>query len=472
MKEFFWSRAKIQKGIDSDATQKKVTQMNELENGQDHLATLKNLLARQRLVRDLVHRQDMQRHELVESLVQKQNLVELQRLLEKLESQAIVRLLEALSTDDRQIIWQLVQEERKEEILLVIPDAIRVELVSEPKHQSQSMVIRVFDLHEGRLRQIPIYTREDLAQAKPIWVDLVTPEDEQLIWAREIFGVNLPNPKELTDLETSARFYEEENGEVHLHSGFLLDREDESRNVAVAFILNKDTLFSVRSEELPVFRLQSLRARAQAGYVSEAKDVLLDLYAADVEYSANALEDEYAKLEAVGRQVFRFHMTNEEAAKILTAISVEEDLNGRIRRNVLDTRNALSFLMRRKFLSSAQHEDVREILRDIESLDGHTTFLFNKINFQMDATVGFLNVNQNKDIKRLTVIGVVLMPINVLAGIGGMSEFSMMTQGIPWPIAYSSFIIGMIAIGILTYAGLRHLENLRIRNHHVGSHRI
>jgi magnesium transporter len=438
--------------------------MSDLENTQDLRAKVKGMIERHKLVEDLVHRQDMQRHDLVESVLHQNNLSELRRLVDKLDSETVARLLESLSADERQVVWQLVNEERKEEVLLVVSDSVRVDFVSEPKLQSQSMVIRVFDLYEGRLRQIPIYSRDDLAQAKPIWVDLVTPEDEQLAWAREIFGVNLPNPKELTDLESSARFYEEESGEVHLHSAFLLDREDESRNVAVAFILNNETLFSVRSEELPVFRLQRLRARAQAGYVSEAKDVLLDLYAADVEYSANALEDEYVRLEEVGRQVFRSHMTNEQAAKILTAISIEEDLNGRIRRNVLDTRNALSFLMRRKFLSIPQHEDVREILRDIESLDGHTTFLFNKINFQMDATVGFLNVNQNKDLKRLTVISVVIMPINVLAGIGGMSEFSMMTAGISWPIAYGSFIVGMIAIGLLTYAGLLNMENRRIRN--------
>ncbi|MCX7189619.1 MAG: magnesium transporter CorA [Methylotenera sp.] len=439
--------------------------MSDLESIQDYRNKVTDMIERHKLVEDLVRRQDMQRHDLVEGMVHQNNLSELRRLLDKLDTSAIANILETLSTEDCLLIWPLVSEERKEEILLVVADSVRVELVSEPKPVSQSMVIRVFDLHEGRLRQIPIYNREDLAQAKPIWVDLVTPEDEQLAWAREIFGVNLPNPKELTDLETSARFYEEENGEVHLHSAFLLEREDESRNVAVAFVLNKDTLFSVRSEELPVFRLQRLRARAQAGYVSEAKDVLLDLYAADVEYSANALEDEYVRLEEVGRQVFKSHMTNEQAAKILTAISVEEDLNGRIRRNVLDTRNALSFLMRRKFLSIAQHEDVREILRDIESLDGHTTFLFNKINFQMDATVGFLNVNQNKDLKRLTVISVVFMPINVLAGIGGMSEFSMMTHGVSWQIAYSIFIAGMIAIGILTYVSLRNMEDRRIKNH-------
>ncbi len=443
--------------------------MSDHEDIQDYLADVVSLLARHKLVEGLVHRQDMRRHELVEILVYKQNRVEFQRLLDQLGYQLIARILEALSVEDRQIVWHLLREERKEDIRREISDTIRTEFVVENKPRSRSMQIRVFDLYEGRLRQIPIETKEDLAHVKPIWIDLVMPEDEHLAWARDIFGVDLPNPSELTDLETSARFYVEDNGEVHLHSDFLLDRKDESRNVPVAFILNKDTLFSVRSKELPVFRLQRLRARAEFGYVSEAKDVLLDLFAAEVEYSANALEDVYTELEEVGRQVFRSHMTDDEAAKILAAIAEEEDLNGRIRRNVLDTRRALSFLMRGKFLSETQHNDVREILRDIESLDGHTAFLFNKINFQMDATVGFINVNQNKDIKRLTIISVVFMPLNVLAGIGGMSEFTMMTAGVPWTIAYGSFSVALITIGWLTFAGLRFLEKRKIKNNSIAN---
>jgi magnesium transporter len=443
--------------------------MSDHEDIQDYLADVVSLLARHKLVEGLVHRQDMRRHELVETLVYKQNRVEFQRLLDQLGYQLIARILEALSVEDRQIVWHLLREERKEDIRREISDTIRTEFVVENKPRSRSMQIRVFDLYEGRLRQIPIETKEDLAHVKPIWIDLVMPEDEHLAWARDIFGVDLPNPSELTDLETSARFYVEDNGEVHLHSDFLLDRKDESRNVPVAFILNKDTLFSVRSKELPVFRLQRLRARAEFGYVSEAKDVLLDLFAAEVEYSANALEDVYTELEEVGRQVFRSHMTDDEAAKILAAIAEEEDLNGRIRRNVLDTRRALSFLMRGKFLSETQHNDVREILRDIESLDGHTAFLFNKINFQMDATVGFINVNQNKDIKRLTIISVVFIPLNVLAGIGGMSEFTMMTAGVPWTIAYGSFSVALITIGWLTFAGLRFLENRKIKNNSIAN---
>lgn len=55
--------------------------------------------------------------------------------------------------------------------------------------------------------------------------------------------------------------------------------------------------------------------------------------------------------------------------------------------------------MRGRLLDSDQFEEARQILRDIESLDGHTSFLFEKINFLMDATVGFININQNKIIK-------------------------------------------------------------------------
>jgi magnesium transporter len=158
-------------------------------------------------------------------------------------------------------------------------------------------MVNAFELQNGRLRQIQIDSKEDLAATAPIWVDLLAPSKEERRWIEDIFGLELPDADDLTDIEESARFYIEDNGDVHMHSDFLLDKEDESRNVAVAFVLHNNILFSMRDEELPVFRLQRLRARIQPGYVTDGKDVLLDLYDADVEYSADALEDIYAELE-------------------------------------------------------------------------------------------------------------------------------------------------------------------------------
>lgn len=434
------------------------------ENQNDALLQLhrvKELLGKQKLVEGLLHRQDMPRHDLVESLVHKQNLVELQGLLSQLSSATLAFVLEALSQEEMQAAWKLVPRARKEQVLLAVAEPVRLQLLATDRPAGHEMTIRIFELHEGVLRQAPSYPWEGGERSVPIWVDLLAPEAEHLAWIRDTYGISLPDPKELTDIENSARFYIGEHGEVHLHSAFLLDRGEDRLSVSVALVLHQGILFSVRGEELPVFRLQRLRARAEAGAVSEAKDILLDLYAADVEYSANAMENIYDRLEAAGRQVSRSSMTNAAAAFILRTVAEEEDLNGRISRNLLDTRSALSFLLRGRHLSGAQIDDVREILRDIDSLDGHTSFLFNKINFQMDATVGFLNVNQNQDLKRLTVISVVFMPMNVLAGIGGMSEFSMMTAGIPWPVAYGALTVGMALLGVMTFFGLRAFETYK-----------
>lgn len=433
------------------------------QHEQDVLRLIKSLLAQQKRVEGLVQKQEMPRRELVENLVHSQHLAKLGQVLERLDTTLIATVLADLDAEERVIVWSQIKEERGDDILEKLDDDIREALVGAQPHQSHRIMLNAFELHNGRLRQIPVDNREDLANVRPIWVDLVAPTEKVRAWVGAHFGLELPDPDQLTDLEASARFYVEDNGEVHLHSDFLLDLEEESRNVAVAFILHNDILFSVRKEELPVFRLQRLRARTQPGYVNDGKDVLLDLYAADAEYSADALEDVYADLEAAGKHVLGTRVSDEDAAMILAEIARAEDLNGRIRRNVMDTRRAVSFLTRGKFLSGNQHEDARQILRDIESLDGHTTFLFGKINFLMDATVGFININQNQRVNKLTTISVVFMPINIVAGIGGMSEFSMMTDGVPWPLSYGAFVIGMGLLGVGTYQALRLYETRKAK---------
>ncbi len=429
---------------------------------EQHLTDVQLLLARQRRVKAIIDKQDMPRHELVSDIVHRQHLVELHNLLRHLSAAEIARLIEVLPEEDRITTWQEVEESRGELVLEFLSDDLRAELLAaRPLYGALSNTVSAFELKNGRLSQVRISRREDLAQVAPIWIDIVAPSADVRAWVGNFFGIYLPDPEDVTDIEESARFYIDDNGAVHLSSNFLLSRKDETRNVPVAFILHRNTLFSVRGEELPVFRLQRLRARSQPGYVSDGKDVLLDLYGADVEYSADTLEETYAELERVGRRVLSPQVTDEEAAEILADIAKGEDLNGRVRRNVLDTRRAISFLMRGRLLSAEQHEDARQILRDIESLDGHTSFLFNKINFLMDAAVGFININQNKRVSRLTALGAVFMPLNFIASIGGMSEYTMMTEGIPWPIAYGAFVLAMVVLGVATYQGMRYFDQRR-----------
>ncbi|MYM36755.1 magnesium/cobalt transporter CorA [Duganella sp. FT50W] len=316
-------------------------------------------------------------------------------------------------------------------------------------------MINVFVLQNGRLNQVPIDTREDLEKVEPVWVDLTDPTDAERAWVRTIYGVILPGEDEVKDIEASARYYEAENGDLHLRTDFLLEEEDgPSRIVTVAFILARKILFSVHTDDLPVFRLVRMRARSRPGSIADYMDVLLDLYATDAEYSADALEGIYQQLEEVSGRVLQKEFTDQDAAAALNAIAHEEDLNGRIRRNMMDTRRAVSFLMRGRLLNSDQFEEARQILRDIESLDGHTSFLFDKINFLMDATVGFININQNKIIKIFSVASVAFLPPTLIASIYGMN-FKWLPE-LEWPLGYPFALVLMLASAIAPFLYFRH----------------
>jgi magnesium transporter len=308
-------------------------------------------------------------------------------------------------------------------------------------------MINLFVLQNGRLSQEQVEDRKELLEhVNPIWIDVIDPEEEELLWIKEAFGVLLPELDDLGDLESSARYFEADDGHMHIRTDFLLDEEETSRNVRVAFVMTKQVLFSIHDEDLPVFRLVRLRARLRPGSVSNAKDVLLDLYSTDAEYSADALEEVYENLEQAGKRVLSDDISDKDAAEVLETIAKEEDTNGRIRRNVMDTRRALSFLMRSKLLSDEQQEEARQILRDIDSLENHTAFLFDKINFLMDATVGFINLNQSKIIKIFSVVSVALMPPTLLASIWGMNFQHMpeLTETWGYPVAILSMVISAI----------------------------
>ena len=312
-------------------------------------------------------------------------------------------------------------------------------------------MINVFVLQNGRLNQVNIETRGDLEKVAPVWVDLTDPNDDERAWVKSIYGVTLPDEDEVKDIEASARYYEAENGDLHLRTDFLLE-EDEgpSRIVTVAFILARNMLFSVHTDDLPVFRLVRMRARSRPGSIADYKDVLLDLYETDAEYSADALEGIYQNLEEVSRSVLQKELTDQDAAAALNAMAQQEDLNGRIRRNMIDTRRAVSFLMRGRLLNSEQFEEARQILRDIESLDGHTAFLFDKINFLMDATVGFININQNKIIKIFSVASVAFLPPTLIASIFGMNFKSWFPE-LEWTWGYPFALALMVASAVTPF---------------------
>ena len=423
-----------------------------------YLEPVRELLKKQKLVEGLVKNQNTPYQMLVESMVERQHLVELEAFLSKLAVADIVEILQSLPPDEAAMLWPCVPAGRSTDVLWEISDELRETLEQVAGPRLAESRVNVFELIGGRIRQSPIKGRKDLEGKKPIWIDLLNASAAQRAYIGEFFKLELTDPGDETDLEVSNRFMIEENASLNLHSNFLLDRGGKSRSVPVAFILHKDILFSLRNEDLPVFRLQRRRVETVPGYATDCYDLLLNLYGLDVEYSADSLEDIYKTLSRVGKHVLSETMTDEEAASVLSDIAEEEDLNGRVRNNIMDTQRAIVFLLQAKVLGEAQVAEAKQVLRNIDSLNSHTAFLFDKINFLMDATIGFININQNRRVTQLTMLSVVVLPINILAGMGGMSEYSAMTAGIPMPIAYAAFAIIAGGLGWLTYRYVRRAD--------------
>ncbi|WP_291991338.1 CorA family divalent cation transporter [Candidatus Accumulibacter sp. ACC007] len=378
-----------------------------------HLSEVRSLLSLQKRVEELVEpllrEQDTPALDDASAEIQQQYRRELRQKLKLMPAKEVAYILESLEANERLIVWEEVKE-GADPILAILSDDVLEELIDDSHYRNEKTAVTAFELVDGHLRQITITRPEELQDLNPIWVDLIAPTKKIRGWIGRRFDVDLPDPGSLTDLEASARFYVDEEGHTHLHSDFLLDTKEESRNVPVALILQNDILFTIRTEELPVFRLQRARARTRPGYVTDGKDVLLDLYAADVEYSANALEDVYAELERVGRQVLRSHITRPGSdpdpgrpfPKPRTSTAHATERAGYAACAVvpaawpLPVRGATRPMTR----NPARHRITRRPYR---------ISLFNKINFLMDATDSAININQNKDIKRLTVLSVIFM---------------------------------------------------------------
>jgi magnesium transporter len=76
----------------------------------------------------------------------------------------------------------------------------------------------------------------------------------------------------------------------------------------------------------------------------------------------------------------------------------------------------------------------------------------------MDARGSLVNNNMSVLLKNLTLINVVFLPLNLIASIGGMSEYSMMTRRFDWRLSYLLFIVAMVGIGWITSILLRRVD--------------
>lgn len=306
-------------------------------------------------------------------------------------------------------------------------------------------MLTAFRLQNRRLEQIQSVESDELSE-DAVWIDIVEPTAEVRANIEQVYGVHLPDSEDMKEIEATARFFKDDDG-LHIHSFFLHDFDDAPANVTVAFILKDGRLFTIHEQELATIRLFRLWARRQSDLLGDAMSILLSLFTTKVDRLADVLESVYTSLESASEKVLR--QSDKNLHVLLADIAKYEDISGKARLSLLDTQRALTFILRNMKLDGDQVEQIRDVLRDVDSLLPHTSFLFDKVNFLMDAIQGFINIDQNRIIKIFSIAAVVFLPPTLVASIYGMNFRDM--PELSWAFGYPLAIVLMILSGISPY---------------------
>ena len=307
-------------------------------------------------------------------------------------------------------------------------------------------MLHVYDIERGVLRE------RDVAELTPgtadaaSWIDLVDASDEEREQLQHLFRQNLPESDDVEEIEASARFFHDEYG-LHVHSLFVYQAEGRHRTSTVAFVLQPGRLLTFRDSRLPDFRLMRLRVRRGWVQAQAPLDILLSILEQKVENMADSLEDIHRNLEEVSYLVLE-----DEEAELedgIEKLAHLEDSNGKIRLCLMDTQRSISFIQRYVRTDKDRRRTCSEIQHDLDTLMSHATFLFEKINFLMDSTQGFINIEQNQIIKIFSIAAVVFLPPTMIASIYGMN-FDVMPE-LQWAFGYPAVLGLMILSGIAPY---------------------
>lgn len=308
-------------------------------------------------------------------------------------------------------------------------------------------MLRLFEIQAGVIQELKCPDgdlKNVLTDAD--WIDAQEPNEDERALLQRMLHTDLPESDEMEEIEASARCFVDQAG-VHIHSLFLAPAGGRYTTVNVACILQKERLITIREGDPADFRLLRLRARRGQVEAQSPEDLLVTLLEQKIENHADTLEDLHRQLEAVSYLVLEDEESELEDA--ISKLAQLEDSNGKIRLCLMDTQRDISFMLRHLRTGAEQLETLREMIRDIETLMSHATFLFEKVNFLMDSTQGFINIEQNQTIKIFSIAAVVFLPPTLIASIYGMN-FEYMPE-LKWLLGYPWAIGLMVAAGIAPY---------------------
>ncbi len=302
-------------------------------------------------------------------------------------------------------------------------------------------MIRVF-YKEGlviRSDQLKELTSQIKDKSNILWVDIFNPTDEEVKWVVESFNIEFPSFQEREDIEISSRYWEEEDS-ITINTFFLIRDKENAFNDTVSFIIKENYLITVRYRELKTFSECIRRIMTNPSVYKTGYHIFSLILEIKVASDSDILENVSKEISKLGKIVSSGNLDVTET--VFESISYYEDLNMTIRESLIDKQRVLSSLLKSYKVPSDVREEIRILIKDVNSLIDYTRFNFDRLSYLQNTFLGLLNIEQNKVIKIFTVIATVFIPPTLIASIYGMNF-----QNIPelhWEYGYFYALILML----------------------------
>jgi magnesium transporter len=303
----------------------------------------------------------------------------------------------------------------------------------------------------GRLRSVddPLADLERL-----VWIDLLNPSADEETTLEAQLGVDIPTREEMQRLEVSGRLYREDDAVVMTATLPARTDSDDLLMEAVAFVITRDKLVTVRYHEPRVFKTFPQRAIQSNLGCASGETVLVALLEATVDRMTDILERAEQEVDEISRAIFRSEQpraASRDLMKTLQLIGRKGDLCSNIQVSLLSLQRLSGFFghMLADKPNKEQRGRVRTLEHYLESLSDHSSFVSQKVTFLLDATLGMINIEQSNIIKIFSIAAGVFLPPTLIASIYGMN-FTFMPE-LRWEYGYPLAGLLMLASAVLPF---------------------
>ncbi|MES2905923.1 MAG: magnesium transporter CorA family protein [Pseudomonadota bacterium] len=313
-------------------------------------------------------------------------------------------------------------------------------------------MLTVYGVKDEALLPLKSATAEDIRRA--VWIDLLnlTKDEENLV--EETLHISVPTREEMQEIEISNRLYTENGATYMTITAVTRLGSDEPEFSPVTFILTAEKLVTVRYAEPYSFQMFAARAKSpDSGYYC-GQVVFIGLIEAMINRLADSVELTGMDVDSISREIFSKAQPDKKPdfQDILQRLGRKGDLSSKILATLTSLARMEHFFHETidfSHLPAAKEIDSRMVAigKDITSLADNVGYLGNKISFLLDATLGFISIDQNNVFKVFSIVTVCLMPPTLIGAIYGMN-FKILPE-LEWAWGYPFALVLMLVSGVL-----------------------